>query len=110
MRQVDQRHEEVDVLGPRMADIAGRYGDGLNTQAGHSQLAELIATARKARAGFGRDPATRLVTVFAGLSESWLRPCSRRAGLEVLGVERLILLVSPPFDEAQIREAGRLLR
>ena len=99
----------VGAFGPRMADIAGRYGDGLNTQAGHPQLAELIASARKARAESGRDPATLLVTVFAGLGESWLRPGGRRAGLEALGVERLILLVSPPFDEAQIREAGQLL-
>lgn len=99
----------VGAFGLRVAEIAGRYGDGLNTQAGHPQLAELIATARNAREASGRDPATLLVTVFAGLSETWLRPGPRRAALEALGVERLILLASPPFDEGQIRDAGRML-
>lgn len=100
----------VGAFGPKMADVAGRWGDGLNTQAGHPQLAEMIAVTRRAREESGRDPASLLVTVFTGLSEGWLKPGSRqRAGLESLGVERLILLVGPPFDERQIRDAGALL-
>src|SRR3989454_6028810 len=100
----------VGGFGPRMAAIAGRYADGFNTQAGHPRLAELIRTARDARAEAGRDPVGFLVTVFAGLRESYLkRESPARASLERLGVERLILLISPPFGAGEIRAAGRLL-
>jgi alkanesulfonate monooxygenase SsuD/methylene tetrahydromethanopterin reductase-like flavin-dependent oxidoreductase (luciferase family) len=94
-----------------MADVAGRFGDGLNTQAGHPQLDRMIAIAHEARAASGRDPAGLLVTVFTGLNEGWLRQGSRnRQAMEALGVDRLILLVSPPFATGTIREAGALLR
>jgi hypothetical protein len=44
------------------------------------------------------------VSVFAGLSERWLRPeAPERARLERVGVDRLILLVSPPYDLGSIR-------
>jgi hypothetical protein len=50
------------------------------------------------------------VTVFAGLDERWLKADSRaRQMLERVGVERLILLVAPPFDLEAIRRAGRVL-
>ena len=97
-------------FGPRMAEIAGRCGDGFNTQARHPQLAELAGIARKAHAAAGRDPAKFLVTVFAGLQDAWLRPDTQhRAALGRVGVERLILLVEPPYDLARIRAAGQLL-
>jgi alkanesulfonate monooxygenase SsuD/methylene tetrahydromethanopterin reductase-like flavin-dependent oxidoreductase (luciferase family) len=100
----------VGGFGPRMAAIAGRHGDGWNTQAFHPQLAELVQIARDAHAGSGRDPARFLVTVFAGLEERWLRPDSRaRSMLERVGVDRLILLASPPFDTGQIESLGGLL-
>lgn len=100
----------VGGFGPRMAAIGGRYADGINTQAGHPQLAELIRIAREAHAASGRDPARLIVTVFGGLRESYLKPDSpARLSLEHLGVERLILLVEPPFDPARIRAAGRQL-
>jgi hypothetical protein len=93
-----------------MAEIAGRLGDGINTQAGHPRLAELVATAREAHTAAGRDSGRFLVTVFAGLSERWLRRDSpERVALERLGVHRLVLLVRPPHDPAQIRDAGRVL-
>jgi alkanesulfonate monooxygenase SsuD/methylene tetrahydromethanopterin reductase-like flavin-dependent oxidoreductase (luciferase family) len=81
-----------------MARIAGAHGVGFNTQAFHPQLAELAATARDAHAKSGR--ATPFVmTVFAGLDKRWLDASSRsRQMLEQVGVDRLILLVSPPFD------------
>ena len=86
-------------FGPRMAGIAGRYGDGFNTQAMHPDLAELARVAREAHAASGRDPARFSVSVFAGLSARWLRPeAPERARLERVGVDRLILLVSPPYD------------
>lgn len=97
-------------FGPRMAAVAGRHGDGFNTQAGHTDLAGLIAAARAGRAESGRDPAAFEISVFAGLSERWLTPGSReRERLNALGVGRLILLVQPPYPLAQIAEAGRLL-
>ncbi len=100
----------VGGFGPRMAAIAGRHGDGFNTQAMHPQLAGLAARAREEHAAAGRGPAHFLLTVFAGLDTAWLRADSRpRQSLERAGVARLILLVSPPFDAAEIRGAGRLL-
>jgi alkanesulfonate monooxygenase SsuD/methylene tetrahydromethanopterin reductase-like flavin-dependent oxidoreductase (luciferase family) len=100
----------VGGFGPRMAAIAGRHGDGFNTQALHPQLPELVRVARQEYAATGRDPARFVVTVFAGLEQRWLPGDSRaRQMLERAGVERLILLVPPPFDPAGIEHAGRLL-
>jgi alkanesulfonate monooxygenase SsuD/methylene tetrahydromethanopterin reductase-like flavin-dependent oxidoreductase (luciferase family) len=100
----------VGGFGPRMAGIAGRHGDGFNTQAAHPKLAELVRIARAERAAAGRDPAGLLVTVFGGLRDGYLDPASPdRASLRQLGVERLILLLEPPYDRERIRAAGRLL-
>jgi alkanesulfonate monooxygenase SsuD/methylene tetrahydromethanopterin reductase-like flavin-dependent oxidoreductase (luciferase family) len=93
-----------------MATLAGRYADGFNTQARHPDLPALIRTAREAHAAAGRDPARFEVSVFAGLQERLLRPDSPdRTRFADLGVNRLILLVTPPYDRGQIRAAGRLL-
>ena len=98
-------------FGPRMAAIAGQYGDGFNTQAGHPRLEELIQIARAEYGSGGRKSGKFSVSVFAGLSERWLKPGSPdRHRLEQLGVDRAILLVEPPFDVAAIRDAGRLLQ
>src|SRR5882724_6735667 len=94
----------VGGFGPRMAGIAGRYGDGFNTQAMHPKLADLARIAREAHAASGRDPARFSVSVFAGLSARWLRPeAAERVRLERVGVDRLILLASPPYDLGGIR-------
>jgi alkanesulfonate monooxygenase SsuD/methylene tetrahydromethanopterin reductase-like flavin-dependent oxidoreductase (luciferase family) len=100
----------VGGFGPRMAAIAGRHADGFNTQALHPQLGELVRRARDEHEAAGRDAARFVVTVFAGLDARWLRADSRgRQSLERAGVDRLILLVPPPFDAGEIRQAGRLL-
>jgi alkanesulfonate monooxygenase SsuD/methylene tetrahydromethanopterin reductase-like flavin-dependent oxidoreductase (luciferase family) len=100
----------VGGFGPRMAGIAGRHGDGFNTQAMHPRLADLVRVARDEHTAAGRDAARFIVTVFAGLDERWLRPDSRaRQTLERVGVERLILLAEPPYDPHEIRGAGRML-
>jgi alkanesulfonate monooxygenase SsuD/methylene tetrahydromethanopterin reductase-like flavin-dependent oxidoreductase (luciferase family) len=100
----------VGGFGPRMAAIAGRHGDGFNTQAMHPQLGELVKRARDEHAASGRDPAAFIVTVFAGLDERWLDASSRgRQRLEQLGIQRLILLEGPPYDVDTIRHAGRML-
>ena len=97
-------------FGPRMAAIAGTHGDGFNTQARHPQLADLARIAREAHAASGRDPARFSLSVFAGLAPAWLRSDSEsRATLTRHQVDRLILLIQPPYDAAQIRAAGRLL-
>ena len=91
-------------FGPRMAAIAGRHGDGFNTQAMHPDLARLAAGAREAHAAAGRDPARFSVSVFAGLSDRWLRPDTpERARLDRVGVDRLILLAPPPYDLGGVR-------
>src|SRR5687767_1809478 len=100
----------VGGFGPRMATIAGRHADGFNTQAFHPQLANLVTRAREAHTAAGRDASAFIVTVFAGLDAPWLRPDSRaRQMLDRVGVQRLILLATPPFDPSEIRHAGRLL-
>ncbi len=86
-------------FGPRMATIAGRYGDGFNTQAGHPRLEQLVRTAREA---YTRRPGSRSfdVSVFARFEERWLRTgTADRHRLERMGVDRVILLVEPPFSE-----------
>jgi alkanesulfonate monooxygenase SsuD/methylene tetrahydromethanopterin reductase-like flavin-dependent oxidoreductase (luciferase family) len=94
----------VGGFGPRMAAIAGRHADGFNTQARHPHLADLARIARDEHKTSGRDPARFEVSVFAGFDERLLRGDSReRAMLERVGVDRLILLVSPPFDLDRLR-------
>lgn len=100
----------VGGFGPRMAVIAGTHADGFNTQAFHPRLADLVRVARDAHTAAGRETSKFLVTVFAGMEERWLRPDARaRQLLDRVGVDRLILLVPPPFDAGQIRRAGGLL-
>jgi alkanesulfonate monooxygenase SsuD/methylene tetrahydromethanopterin reductase-like flavin-dependent oxidoreductase (luciferase family) len=101
----------VGGFGPRMAAIAGRHADGFNTQAFHPGLAELVTRAREAHAATRGAGAPFDVSVFAGLGAQWLRADSRaRQMLARVGVDRLILLVPPPCDAAEIRAAGELLR
>jgi alkanesulfonate monooxygenase SsuD/methylene tetrahydromethanopterin reductase-like flavin-dependent oxidoreductase (luciferase family) len=100
----------VGGFGPRMAAIAGRHGDGFNTQARHPRLAELAQIARDEHRAAGRDPARLSLSVFAAFASAWLRADSaNRAALGSVGVDRVILLVEPPYDPSQIRAAGRLL-
>ena len=100
----------IGVLGPKMAELAGRVGDGFNTRATHPRLRELVELAREAHARAGRDPDRFLVTVHTAFDERWLAPDSpERASLATIGSDRLILDMSPPYDRHRIAEAGRLL-
>ncbi len=100
----------VGGFGPRMASIAGRHADGFNTQAMHPQFGELIRRAREEHTASGREASAFLMTGFAGLERAWVRTDSAaRQRLERAGLDRLILLVAPPFDAGEIRAAGRLL-
>src|SRR6266403_3423160 len=79
----------VGGFGPRMAAIAGRHGDGFNTQAMHPRLADLARGARDEHKAAGRDASPFVLTVFAGLDERWLAPDSgARQSLERFSVER----------------------
>jgi alkanesulfonate monooxygenase SsuD/methylene tetrahydromethanopterin reductase-like flavin-dependent oxidoreductase (luciferase family) len=100
----------IGAFGPKMAELAGRVGDGINTRAAHPRLREMVEIARDAHARAGRDPARFLVTVFTGLDKKG-RPVDSpaRADLVALGVDRLILVVNPPYDRARIAAARRLL-
>jgi alkanesulfonate monooxygenase SsuD/methylene tetrahydromethanopterin reductase-like flavin-dependent oxidoreductase (luciferase family) len=100
----------VAAFGAKMAEVAGRVGDGLNTRATHPRLRELVDVARDACARSGRDPDAFLVTVFTAFDESWLdRESPAREGLVAIGADRLILSMAPPYDRRRITEASRLL-
>jgi alkanesulfonate monooxygenase SsuD/methylene tetrahydromethanopterin reductase-like flavin-dependent oxidoreductase (luciferase family) len=91
----------IAAFGPKMAEIAGRIGDGINVPAGHPRLRELVGIARDACAGTGRDATRFLVTVYAAFDERSLdADTPARAELAALGVDRLILFLGPPFDIA----------
>ncbi len=90
-------------FGPRMAELAGRVGDGINTPAG-PQLPSLIKTAREAHARSGRDPARFIVTASGRLEPS------QREWLLGLGVDRLIVQVAAPYREGVARAARALER
>jgi alkanesulfonate monooxygenase SsuD/methylene tetrahydromethanopterin reductase-like flavin-dependent oxidoreductase (luciferase family) len=89
----------IAAFGPKMAEVAGRVGDGINVPALHPRLRELVAIARDACAGSGRDTNGFLVTVYTAFDEQWFDADSpARAELAALGVDRLILFLGPPFD------------
>jgi alkanesulfonate monooxygenase SsuD/methylene tetrahydromethanopterin reductase-like flavin-dependent oxidoreductase (luciferase family) len=83
----------VAAAGPKMAELAGRVGDGICVPVG-STMTELIALAGRARARSGRDPGRLLVTA---LMTSWPGRAQPPVGA---GIDRLIIYVRPPFDEA----------
>jgi alkanesulfonate monooxygenase SsuD/methylene tetrahydromethanopterin reductase-like flavin-dependent oxidoreductase (luciferase family) len=96
----------IAAFGPKMAEIAGRVGDGINARASHPRLRELITTARRA----SRDPERFLVTVFADFDERWLSPADPgRRNLDELGAKRLILAMPAPPDRRRIAAATPLL-
>ena len=88
----------VGGFGPRMAEVAGRHGDGFNAPAGHPMLPELVTLARRAHAESGRTTPFQ-VSVFGGFPGTE----AGRKRLMGLGVERLILLLQPPFAELRTR-------
>jgi len=92
----------VGGFGPRMAELAGRLGDGMNVPAG-PRLTQLIDVARTARAGSGRPAEPFVVTASAGASRRQLDT------LAEMGVDRAVIYVAPPYVEGieRIRAAIR---
>jgi alkanesulfonate monooxygenase SsuD/methylene tetrahydromethanopterin reductase-like flavin-dependent oxidoreductase (luciferase family) len=96
----------VAAFGPKMAALAGRLADGVNTQATHPRLGELVETARSASSA----PDRFLVTAFTDFDERWLTSDdAERRRLDELGTHRLVLALRAPFDDDRIAEAGRML-
>ena len=96
----------IGAFGPKMAELAGRVGDGINTQAFNPHLPDLLG---RARALAGDRPF--LATVFGALDDRWLdaRTPERRR-LDTLEIDRLILLVDQRYGPTEIKIAGELLR
>jgi alkanesulfonate monooxygenase SsuD/methylene tetrahydromethanopterin reductase-like flavin-dependent oxidoreductase (luciferase family) len=80
----------VGGFGPRMAELAGRLGDGINAPAG-SSLPRLLDIARTAHAAAGRDPDAFVVTTSGSPTDEHLAR---------LGVHRVITMVRPPYIDA----------
>jgi alkanesulfonate monooxygenase SsuD/methylene tetrahydromethanopterin reductase-like flavin-dependent oxidoreductase (luciferase family) len=85
-------------FGPKMAELAGRIGDGINAPGG-AHLGRLITVARDAHARAGRDPDQFVVTASSG-------PRGHQR-LADLGVARVIIYVRPPYADgvAQVHSA-----
>jgi alkanesulfonate monooxygenase SsuD/methylene tetrahydromethanopterin reductase-like flavin-dependent oxidoreductase (luciferase family) len=88
-------------FGSKMAELAGRVGDGMNVPGGPS-LQRLIATAREAHAAAGRDTDQFVVTASSGASPR------EREMLEKLGVDRVVVYVRPPYTDGVARVAQSL--
>jgi alkanesulfonate monooxygenase SsuD/methylene tetrahydromethanopterin reductase-like flavin-dependent oxidoreductase (luciferase family) len=77
-------------FGPKMAELAGRVGDGMNAPAG-PRLGELVGIARQAHAAAGHDPDRFVVTASGRPSPAEIE---RLAGI---GVGRLVVYVGRPY-------------
>lgn len=92
----------IGAFGPKMAQLAGRVGDGINTQAQHPRLAQMLDIAREQHTASSRTTPFH-TSVFAGFSERWLdENRSERPRLRALGVERLILIVDANLDTRRL--------
>jgi len=80
----------VGGFGPKMAELAGRLGDGFNAPSGPS-LPRLLDVARDAHAAAGRDPDAFLVTTSGSPTDDRLAR---------LGVDPVITMVRPPYSDA----------
>lgn len=90
----------VGGFGPKMAELAGRLGDGINVPAS-AALPRLLDVAREAHAAAGRDPAAFLVTTSGSPGDDRLAR---------LGVHRVITMVRPPYVESVGHLARNLAR
>lgn len=87
-------------FGPKMAELAGRVGDGINVPGGPS-LGRLVDIARRAHAASGGDRDRFIVTTSGSPTDD------RLAGL---GVHRVMTIVRPPYAAAVDRLAAALGR
>jgi alkanesulfonate monooxygenase SsuD/methylene tetrahydromethanopterin reductase-like flavin-dependent oxidoreductase (luciferase family) len=91
----------IGAFGPKLAEVAGRLGDGINVPAGPG-LPRLIEEARQARARAGRAAGGFVVTASGQPS------AKERDRLANAGVDRMIVFVRPPYIDG-IDRARRTL-
>jgi alkanesulfonate monooxygenase SsuD/methylene tetrahydromethanopterin reductase-like flavin-dependent oxidoreductase (luciferase family) len=89
----------IAAFGPKMAELAGRIGDGICVQA-NARLPELAAVAREAHSEAGRDPREFVLVATLGSVPEQTRRWAE------LDVDRLIVYVAPPFTEGIRQLAG----
>jgi alkanesulfonate monooxygenase SsuD/methylene tetrahydromethanopterin reductase-like flavin-dependent oxidoreductase (luciferase family) len=88
-------------FGPKMAELAGRIGEGINAPGGPS-LASLVDIARTAHAAAGHEPDDFMVTTSASPG------ALDRDRLSAIGVNRVILMAQPPYTTAVRHLAARV--
>jgi alkanesulfonate monooxygenase SsuD/methylene tetrahydromethanopterin reductase-like flavin-dependent oxidoreductase (luciferase family) len=86
----------VAATGPKMAELAGRLGDGICVPSG-STMAEAFGIARDAWTGSHRGQ-TRFLTT--ALLSTWSEETRPPVGLDL---DRLIVYVAPPFEQSIAR-------
>jgi alkanesulfonate monooxygenase SsuD/methylene tetrahydromethanopterin reductase-like flavin-dependent oxidoreductase (luciferase family) len=91
----------IAALGPKMAELAGRVGDGIATRAG-PDLPGLIRTARDACHAWGRDPQELLVMASSHPSRS------ENERLAELGVDHVIVPVPAPYVDGVAKACDAL--
>src|SRR5215510_1416337 len=90
----------VGAFGPRMAELAGRVGDGINLRP-DARLPGLLRIAQDAHARTGRNERDFMATVSADPSPR------TRERLAMLDVDRVVTYVAPPYAEG-VERARRL--
>jgi alkanesulfonate monooxygenase SsuD/methylene tetrahydromethanopterin reductase-like flavin-dependent oxidoreductase (luciferase family) len=90
----------IGAFGPKVAELAGRVGGGVNVMFG---MLELVDVARAARARAGHDPAGFLVTVNAELTQRSLDKA------RTAGADRAVCYVPMPYDLGAIRSGAGFL-
>jgi alkanesulfonate monooxygenase SsuD/methylene tetrahydromethanopterin reductase-like flavin-dependent oxidoreductase (luciferase family) len=83
----------VAATGPKMAELAGRFSDGICVPVG-ATMAKMFDIARRAWSGSDRSQRPFLVTA---LLSSWSEDTRRPVGPDV---DRLIVYVAPPFGDS----------
>ncbi len=95
----------VGGYGPQVAGLAGTMADGFNTSADNPDLAEAVEAAVAAHRGSQRAHLPFEVSAFSHATENWIDPSSdARQWLRDAGVDSVILIVAPPFDDGLLRE------
>jgi alkanesulfonate monooxygenase SsuD/methylene tetrahydromethanopterin reductase-like flavin-dependent oxidoreductase (luciferase family) len=82
----------IAALGPKMAEVAGRAGDGMVTRAGPG-LPALLSAARHAREAAGRDREPFLVIASSSPSRA------QAELLGALGADRVIVRIPSPYAD-----------
>ncbi len=95
----------VGGYGRKVGELAGTMADGFNTSADNPELAAAVNAASSAHRESKRAHLPFHISVFAHATEKWIDPNSdARQWLRDVGVDSVILIVTPPFDDGLLRE------